>query len=96
MTPHISFLDRNPFLNDHAMTIPITISGPSLRKCPLLLLPLYLLTLYRQPPYPADVSLTLTHIHPCNNFHTSSNRSTTTATSSSIPLTNHILTLIPA
>ncbi|KAJ8594450.1 hypothetical protein M405DRAFT_809015 [Rhizopogon salebrosus TDB-379] len=32
------------------------------------------------------------------NFHTitSSNRSTTTATSSSIPLTNHILTLIPA
>ncbi|KAJ8579533.1 hypothetical protein M405DRAFT_870185 [Rhizopogon salebrosus TDB-379] len=30
-----------------------------------------------------------------NGFHTSSNRSTSTATSSSIPLTNHILTHIP-
>jgi hypothetical protein len=96
MTPHILLLDRNPFLNDHAMTIPITISGPSLRKYPLLLLPSYLLTLHRQPPCPADVSLTLTHTHPCNNFRTSSNRSTTAATSSSIPFTNHILTLIPA
>ncbi|KAJ8594463.1 hypothetical protein M405DRAFT_809057 [Rhizopogon salebrosus TDB-379] len=54
MTLHISLLDRNPFLNGHAMTIPIAISGPSLRK---------------QPPYPEDVSLTLTHTHPCNSFH---------------------------
>jgi hypothetical protein len=69
MTLHISLLDRNPFLNGHAMTIPIAISGPSLRKYFLLLLPLYLLTLLRQPPYPEDVSLTLTHTHPCNSFH---------------------------
>ncbi|KAJ8580535.1 hypothetical protein M405DRAFT_834123 [Rhizopogon salebrosus TDB-379] len=32
MTLHISLLDRNLFLNDHAMTIPITILGPSLRN----------------------------------------------------------------
>ncbi|KAJ8582235.1 hypothetical protein M405DRAFT_868003 [Rhizopogon salebrosus TDB-379] len=66
---------------------------PSLHKCPLLLLPLYPMTLYRQPPYPAD--------RPTPTLATAStppgsNRSTTNATSSSIPLTNHILTLIPA
>ncbi|KAJ8589072.1 hypothetical protein M405DRAFT_842095 [Rhizopogon salebrosus TDB-379] len=123
MTPHVSLFQRSPLLNDRAMTVSITISGPSLHKCPFLLLPLYLLTLHRQSPYPADASLPPLatastpsataapqpppHHQPSqisflfvsaptrNGFHTSSNRSTSTATSSSIPLTNHILTHIP-
>jgi hypothetical protein len=95
MTLHVSSLQRSPLLNDRAMAVPITISGPPLHRFPLLLPPLYLLILHRQPPYPADTSLTLTHTPTHNSFHTSSNHSTTTATSSSIPLTNHILALIP-
>jgi hypothetical protein len=102
MTLHISLLDCNPFINDHAMTIPITILGPSLRKCPLLLLPLYLLTLHRQLPHghlqqPQHHNQHLI-IHPPHKSHSHSHSrlssySSNRATSLTLPLMKEALSV---